>query len=92
MTMLVASSGALDRLRVGLDIFTDSSCACGARNAKGCVCTGLLPGEGHRYDRKSRGNFKNGRSKQRPYQFRTEVKSKGCPPKKQKQAAATQSK
>jgi|SRR5271154_5884135 hypothetical protein len=43
---LAAGAGvrALDRLGVILDIFTDSSPSSGARNAKGCVCTWLLPG------------------------------------------------
>ncbi len=31
---------ALDRRRAVFDIFTDSSCSCGGRNAKRCVCTG----------------------------------------------------
>jgi len=36
----------LDRPAVVFEIFTDSSSSCGSRNAKGCVCTLLLPGEG----------------------------------------------
>jgi hypothetical protein len=51
------------------------------------VCTGVLPGEGRRYQRTIKSNVKSGRSKQRPYQFKTRVKGKSCPP--EKQAAAT---
>jgi hypothetical protein len=39
---------ALEGPRVRLDIFTDSSSPCGARNAKRCVCTLHVFGEGHR--------------------------------------------
>src|SRR5271156_6059159 len=34
-----AGGKALDRSRAVLDIFTNSSCTCAARNAKRCVCT-----------------------------------------------------
>jgi hypothetical protein len=40
---------APDRRLVLFDIFTDSSSSCGVRNAKRCVWTGLLPGEGRCY-------------------------------------------
>ena len=39
--------GALERPQVRFEIFTDSSSSCGARNAKRCVCTSLVPGEEH---------------------------------------------
>jgi len=45
------------------DIFTDSSCSCGERNAKGCVCTGILHGEGCCYDGKTNGNVEDARLK-----------------------------
>jgi hypothetical protein len=50
---------ALGRSPVLFDIFTDSSSCCGARNAKRCVCTGLLPGSGRCYDCKTNGNVKD---------------------------------
>src|ERR1700723_3002978 len=42
-----AEWGVLDRPGALVVIFTDSSSSCGARNAKGCVCTGSCrPGRG----------------------------------------------
>src|SRR6202453_5269813 len=42
-----AEWGVLDRPRALVVIFTDSSSSCGARNQKGCVCTGSCrPGRG----------------------------------------------
>ena len=54
---------ALDRPLVMFEIFTDSSSACGVRNAKGRVCTGLVPGEGRRHGCKTNGNAKDSRLK-----------------------------
>src|SRR6202041_2292493 len=61
----VESSGgrALGRPLVLFDIFTDSSSSSGGRNAKGCVCTGLVRGEGRRYGCKTNGNVKDSRLK-----------------------------
>jgi hypothetical protein len=53
----------LDRPAVVFEIFTDSSSACGARNAKRCVCTLVLPAERRRYRCKIKGTFKDARLK-----------------------------
>ena len=58
-----AGERSLGRPLMVFDIFTDSSCSCGERNAKGCVCTGLLHGEGCCYDCKTNGNVKDSRLK-----------------------------
>jgi hypothetical protein len=46
-----AGWGVLDRLGALVVIFTDSSSSCGARNAKGCVCSGSCrPGKGAAFE------------------------------------------
>ena len=40
-----AGERALGRPLLVFDIFTDSSSSSEVQNAKGCVCTSLLPGE-----------------------------------------------
>jgi hypothetical protein len=56
-----ARERVLARRPVVFDIFTDSSCSCGERNAKRCVCTWLLPGEGRCCDRKTDDDVKDAR-------------------------------
>jgi hypothetical protein len=67
-----AGEGVLNRLAVAFEIFTDSSSSCGMRNAKGCVCTFLLPGKGRRRCREIKGTVKDARLKcksRRPLPF-----------------------
>jgi hypothetical protein len=47
----IAGRRLLDRVGALVVIFTDSSSSCGARNAKGCVCTGSCrPGKGAAFE------------------------------------------